>query len=643
MNSNFPYRQVHLDFHTWGNIPDIGKNFSKENFQKAIKTANLDSITVFAKCNMGYCYYPTKVGVMHPNLDFDLTTSMVDAAHEIGVRAPVYINAGLNEEQAAEHPEWFAKRELDGDAKWGDFTLLCLNDGVWAKEVYKLVEEVCERYKNLDGLFLDIVLIDEACYCDECQRGMREMGLDPNVEADAKRYYTLKRKAFMSKCEAILHKHHPEATIFFNSGGADWERPQYHEHSTHYEMEDLPTAWGGYDKLPLRAKFFSKTQKPYLAMTGKFHLNWGEFGGFKTKEALKYEICSMALYGAACSVGDHMHPDGVMDVSTYENIGYAYEYLEKIAPYCYGGEPTARIGLYLTHNTEEGQGISELLLGGQLDFEIVDENFSDFDVVIIPDGVVLEGSELCGLKDYIKNGGKVLFFGDSLIKNGKFQIDVGAEYVGGPEYDCDYIRTTFNGAWELPDSPVLSYYCGNRIAATDGEVVAERLTPYFSRTDEMWCDDRQVPFDKNCNVTAAAVKKGNVIYSTHKLGTVYGKFGSVYHRNYFYNLLELLEVTPTFKIEGIGALGRATMIKQSAQHRYCLNVVYAIPTRRGKAEIIEDVFPIYNVSVKLDIPEKIQKAYLPIKGIELEIISDGNSQSVVLPELCCHETIVFEY
>lgn len=101
MNSNFPYRQVHLDFHTWGNIPDIGKNFSKENFQKAIKTANLDSITVFAKCNMGYCYYPTKVGVMHPNLDFDLTAAMVDAAHEIGVRAPVYINAGLNEEQAA--------------------------------------------------------------------------------------------------------------------------------------------------------------------------------------------------------------------------------------------------------------------------------------------------------------------------------------------------------------------------------------------------------------------------------------------------------------------------------------------------------------------------------------------------------------
>ncbi len=643
MSNNFPYRQVHLDFHTWGDIPEVGKSFSKENFQKALKVAGLDSITVFAKCNMGYCYYPTSVGVMHPHLDFDLTSAMIDAAHEIGVRAPVYINAGLNEEQASAHPEWHAQRGLGGDNKWGDFTLLCLNDSVWAKEVYKLVEEVCERYESLDGLFLDIVLIDEACYCDQCLRGMAKMGLDPKIETDAKHYYTLKRKAFMNKCEAILRKYHPEATIFFNSGGADWERPEYHEHSTHFEMEDLPTSWGGYDKLPLRAKFFSKSGKPYLAMTGKFHLNWGEFGGFKTKEALKYEICSMAMYGAACSVGDHMHPDGVMDISTYENIGYAYGYLEKIAPYCYGGTSTAKLGLYLTHDNDEGQGMSELLLGGQMDFEVVKDRFTDFEAVIIPDGVVLDDLRLAELKAYIANGGKVMFFGDSLVRDGRFQIDAGAEYLGGPEYDCDYIRTTFKGESELPSSPMLSYYCGNKIKATDGEVLAVKLTPYFSRTNEVWCDDRQVPYDKNCDITAAAVKKGNVIYSAHKLATVFGKFGCVYHRNYFFNLLNLLGVTPAFKVEGMGALGRATMIKQETEKRYCLNMVYAVPTRRGRAEIIEDIFPVYDITVKLIVPEKIIRAYLPLTGTELEIISNESEQCVVLPKLLCHETIVFEY
>lgn len=644
MGNIFPYRQVHLDFHTWGKIPEVGKNFSKENFQLALKTANLDSITVFAKCNMGYCYYPTKVGVMHPSLDFDLTAAMVEAAHEIGVRAPIYINAGLNEEHAVSHPEWHAKREINGDARWGDFTLLCLNDGVWAGEVYKLCEEVCKLYKSIDGIFFDIALIDEACYCDECIRGMTEMGLNYKCEEDAKKYYTLKRKAFMKKCEDILRKYHPDATCFFNSGGAEWERPQYHEHSTHYEMEDLPTAWGGYDKLPLRAKFFSKKSKPYLAMTGKFHLNWGEFGGFKSKEALKYEVCSMALYGAGCSIGDHMHPDGMMDIATYENIGYAYRYLEKIAPYCYGGEPTARLGIYLTHDTDESGGISELLLASGIDFQVVtDDDYSPFDAVIFPDGVVLDEKALRRLKEFISNGGRVLFFGNSLIKKGEFQIDAGAEYLSEPKFDCDYIRVAEPKVHDLPDSPLLSYYCGHEVKVTDGEVLAESLKPYFSRTDGVYCEDRQVPYNKQSEVTAAAVRKGNVIYSAHKLATVYKKYGSVYHRNYFLMLLSELGYEPAFKVNGMGALGRATMINQPKENRYCINMVYAVPTRRGCAEIIDDIFPIYNVEIELNVAKEIKKAYLPLEGVELPLDEKDGKARVILPRLHCHSTVVFEY
>ena len=88
-NKDFKIRQVHLDFHTSKYIPDIGVSFNKNQFQSALKKGNVESITVFAKCHNSMCYYPTKVGVMHPNLNFDLTGAMVDAAHEIGVRAPI--------------------------------------------------------------------------------------------------------------------------------------------------------------------------------------------------------------------------------------------------------------------------------------------------------------------------------------------------------------------------------------------------------------------------------------------------------------------------------------------------------------------------------------------------------------------------
>ena len=91
-----PARQVHLDFHTSGLIKGVGAQFSKEDFQQALREGNVSSITVFAKCHHGYCYYPTKTGTMHPQLDFDLLGAMLDAAHEVGVKAPIYITAGCS-------------------------------------------------------------------------------------------------------------------------------------------------------------------------------------------------------------------------------------------------------------------------------------------------------------------------------------------------------------------------------------------------------------------------------------------------------------------------------------------------------------------------------------------------------------------
>ena len=116
----------------------------------------------------------------------------------------------------------------------------------------------------------------------------------------------------------------------------------------------------GYDKMPFRAKFFERTGKSYLGMTGKFHTDWGEFGGFKPGEALKFEVASMMTYGARCSIGDQMHPSGKMDMETYRNIGYAYNYAQKIEEYCLHGRPTAKLGIYLSKNDTSNEGTAKI-------------------------------------------------------------------------------------------------------------------------------------------------------------------------------------------------------------------------------------------------------------------------------------------
>ncbi len=653
-----PFRQVHLDFHTSPDILRIGSRFSKQKFQEALKLGHIDSITVFAKCHHGLCYYPTKVGTMHPNLSFDLTGAMVKAAHEIGVRAPVYITAGWSDLDAKAHPEWITRQKYgspflmhyDTAAKDTDpkphcsWQTLCLNDGEYAKHIYEIAKEVCERYKDLDGLFFDICAVGDVCYCNECLSGMKKEGLDPENDLEAKEYFKKKRAVFMQKCSDILRSYHPNANIFFNSGGADMYLPEFHPYQTQFEMEDLPTCWGGYDKMSIRAKFFSRIGKPYLGMTGKFHLDWGEFGGFKCAGALKFEIASMALYGAGCSIGDHMHPDGEMEPETYRNIGVAYEYLEKIAPYCYSGKSTARVGVYCSGNAEVDEGLSNILLENQIDYDIIcNDDYSGFTVAILPDGVVPAHNSLAKLKEFLANGGKLLIMGDALVENGAFQLDFGVTYLGKSEYDCDYIFPANDKPEGLPDAPMLCNIPAQRVQVTEGEILAEVLPPYFNRTYGHFCGHKNTPHNKDATPIPGIVKHGNIVYVAHSMSKLYHTIGSIYHKRYFIYALKQLYGGGAFTVTGLGSQGRATMIHQPEKHRYCLNMVYAAPVRRGCAEIIEDIMPVFDIGITLDLPQKINRAYNGVSGEELSVTLKDGKTSVVLPKLECHASVVFEY
>ncbi len=646
-------RCVHLDFHTSPEQEDIGVNFSKEDFCNALKQGNVQSITVFAKCHHSMCYYPTKIGKMHPHLKFDLLGAQIEAAHSIGVKAPIYITAGWSHEDAAEHPEWFS-RDKDGNPRGYAFdadddepklnckwTNLCLNDGTYCQHIYALTEEVCQRYKDVDGLFYDICFQETECYCDECKAGMKLEGLDPESEDDARKYFIKKRRAFMKKCNDIVKKYHKNGTVFFN-GGAEINNSQYHEFQSHIEMEDLPTAWGGYNKLPIRARYMSRYDKPYLGMTGKFHLAWGEFGGFKCKEALKFEIATMATYGAGASIGDHLFSDGVMDKETYKNIGYAYSYLEKIEPYCYGGRAVSNLGLYISPNVIENYGMSDILLENQLDFDVItDDNFEDFDTVIFPGGARLEDESLAKLNKFIANGGKVLFCHGSLLKKGEFQIDCGLKFLSEATRDCDYICAERLDA-DVPKSPFLTYIPALLVENVDAEVYAEAALPLYSRTHGHFYGHGKTPYSKTEHRYPAMTKKGNVVYVAHKIATTYRQYGSIFHKRYLIAALELLGYKPLVKMD-IGSEGRATLRSQPKENRYCINMVYASPVKRGCAEIIDDIMPVYSIDIEVTVPENIKAVRTVIGGEQLPFEYKDGVCKFTVPKLHCHEAVVLEY
>ena len=640
-------KRVHLDFHTSPDIPDIGVKFNKSEFTETLKKSHIDSMTVFAKCHHGYTYYPSRVGTMHPGLSFNLLREQIDAIHDAGARAPIYITVGWSKKDADEHPEWHSvdfdtrttscqnkpiSDDLDEaipDCSWVN---LCPS-GSYLDHLKKITDEVCREFHPVDGIFFDIVFAGSSCVCEACQAGMLKRGLDPGSKADAEKYYIDRRVEVIKELGDLVHSHNPDATVFFNSGGADMNRPAFHPYSTHYELEDLPTAWGGYDEMPIRAKYFEKYGKDFVGMTGKFHHDWGEFGGFKSKDALKYEMADMMSVGAMMSIGDHLHPSGELDESTYRGISYAYEYIDSIKEYARDTRPHTDLALRIRHNKDTDIGASKLLGIAHIEYDVIDvcESLGRYSCVIIPEGVNLSTDERRELVAFTERGGKVIVCYDSAFD------ELGIRKLEPSGFDKDYIQCD-----ELEvTTPFLAYSSAYKVEF-DGEVIAKVHEPYFSRTYRHFCGHKNTPFKIEPEEYPALVQKGNVTYLAHPIFEAYNRSG-----NYLLEQLIIKAIDLTYdrmiKVENLPSAGKIRLRKSKNENFYVLHALYSSPINRGNVHLLADFPTIHDVKITLKTTEDIHEIFALPSGERLSFIQRDNTVSFVLPPFSMHQLIILNW
>lgn len=658
-------RQVHLDFHTSELMPDVGGMFDEKQFQHALKLGHVNSITIFAKCHHSWSYYPTKVGTPHPTLTTDLLGRQIKACHEIGVRCPIYITVGWSANDAEKNPQWCA-RNRGGCIATVNFDLaakpempkpivswkvMCPSGG-YLDLILAQTREICEAYPA-DGFFYDINFGPPVCYCKNCRTGMTKTGVDMENEDAVKNYTRYKWVELMRGCNAIIKSFHPEATVFFN-GGANMNTPQeILDNQTHFELEDLPTTWGGYDKFPLRARSLRRHGKPYLAMSGKFHTMWGEFGGFKHPDAIRYEAASMIAYGASCSFGDQMHPCGRMDLDTYRNIGAGYRYARKIESYGVGAVPLTNLALFPGTGPERAadsmphaEGVSAMLLETQRDFDVVEpgDELSRFQTVILPGSRFLSVEFAAKLNQYVKQGGSLLVVGESALEFCKDSLlfDVGGEYIGPARYKEDYIAVGPILGKGLVRSPFLNYTAAIRVRPTDGRILAVIHEPYFDRTYDHYCSHQNTPNRLETAEHAGALRKGRIIFLPHPLGKMYHEHGARAHRDLFINALDCLHTKPMLRTS-LPSSGRATLVSQPRQRRHVVHILYAPPLKRGRCLVIEDMPVMRDVPVSIHVPEKIARVVLPLTKQECPFTMSNGVLETVIPEVRTHQMLSLEW
>ena len=665
------FRQVHLDFHTSEKIPGVGARFDAAQFQEMLRRGHVDSVTLFSKCHHGMTYHDTQVGVRHPGMAEELLPRQIEACRAIDVRTPIYISAGLDEAMIREHPEWGVKQK-DGktfDPLRAGFKVLCFNTP-YLDYLCAQIDEVVERFDGGDGIFLDIIAA-RRCYCRWCLAAMQARNLDPADDAQADAFAQDVLQNYYARTTAACRRKNPDLRVFHNSGHIPKGAEQVLRWNSHLELESLPTGGWGYDHFPISAKYAATTGYDFLGMTGKFHTTWGEFGGFKRPNALRYECAAMLAFGSKCSVGDQLHPDGAMNADTYDLIGAAYVEVAEKEPWCRGATPVSEIALLSpealradrpgghgqTHHAEEGA--ARMLLETHRQFDVIDlgRDLSGYRLLILPDEVPLEGAFLEKVRAFVAGGGKLLLSGRSGMTpaGDGFALDIGLELVGRSPWDPDYILPTdrtptppvrgrfviHGGAWDVRPR-----------AGGDMQVLAGRAEPYFNRTWDHFCSHQHTP-DAAPGEYPAVVGNGQVVYFAHNIFTRYRQYGQPLYRDLVHDAIDFLLGEPSVRV-GLPTAGRASLMRQADENRHLLHLLYAVPVKRGadrsewgtglqSVEVIEDLVPLREIDCVVRLPETVRRVTLAPSGEALPFtVSDDGAVRFTVPELVCHQIIALD-
>ncbi len=641
-------RAIHIDFHTPDGVYNFGENFDAKEFAKILKDANVTYINMAAQCNFGYSYFDTKVSVPYPTMKTNMFRDLVDECHKENIGVSAYINVGINNAQAAMHPEW-CRVGIGGTIYRGDIkennnmTSMCYNTP-YREFLLDAIKEILTL--NPDGIFCDCMGYTR-CYCQTCLKKMREAGIDIKDDDAVLKFGFDSLDSLFKDIRAIVpdDKH-----LVLSFPGYDKTVGL----NSHMEVECLPGGFGGwsYDYMMAQTAYARSLSEKTIYMSGRFNASWGDFGGTKEKASIENDLYDAMLNNIGFSVGDHMNPSGNLDKSIYKTIGEVFAKAKEFEPYILGTKHVSQIGVIKDKTVHNGNvlpdeicGIARMLSELKYGFEIINEDFvfDVFKAIILPDNTKMTDNLKSKLSEYIKNGGYVLSSGFAGYdkENNKFYLD---------EYSflepCGVENATA-GCYKVLDDKfgdsktVWSTYSeGIKMKAKDEkDIIANYVKHYFDdRWEKPYFDYRwtvehiytYLPPEKE-NGCAAVAMHGNVCHISFEIFSCYRRYAAVFQKNLVKGILERMIPLPTVKTEKIPSTARVEV--NSGDSYDLLQVKVTYPEPRGKWFRVVEEHNRLPAGAKVMVLGEYKKACDVITKESLECTFNGTYTTITLPEI----------
>ena len=579
-------RAIHFDFHTMPGIYDFGERFDAAKFAETLADTGVEYVNVFARCNEGFAYYPTKVGVEYPGLKGDMLGDTVRECHKRGIGVTAYMNASYDHEQAIRHREWTirnAKINNSNDWVFDYFIDMCYLSSGYKQYMLDMIKEVNDNY-DVDGFFIDC-MGGNVCYCADCVREMKKRGVDIDDEAAALQFSKDRRLEFCREVKAIIGN---DKHLFFNMMYYDVQGI-----NTHIEIEGLPGGQG-YDFFLPQVSYARNIEREVLYMTARFQKSWADFGGLKSRAAMEYDIWDAFMNACDYSIGDHLHPAENPDPHVYKMIKEVYAEAAKYEKYTDCAKYLPEIAILTTSNcyvNNSGRGAVRMLSELKYNFDVINEDmdFSPYKVIILPDDILITEKLGEKLRAHIGADKGVISSGVSGLNTEKTAFALsewGVTYDGPDPSNQSYFKMTDTTDEVLGDMRWAMYDQSIIMTANEGtKVLADYVKPYFNRHKDAERGYFYTP-PAETDGHAAVTKCGKVYQISFEIFKTYYTGAMLGHKVVVANMLSELVGDKLVLAEQLPKTSRVTVTEKDDMKVLHVKVTY--PEKSGDTEVIQD-------------------------------------------------------
>lgn len=527
------YRRNVIDMHITDHDAHFLSEFNPDTYVEMLKKAGVQSTVLYAHSHVGLCYYPTRIGKMHPGIHGrDIFGEVSALCRQAGIYVVAYYSLIYDAWAYQTHPDW---RMMDSEgrpaaenSRYG----VCCPNSPYRDHARAIVEELCASHE-FDGIRFDMTFWPRVCYCHHCQeRFEREVGIEMPKVVDWENPHWV---AFQRARERWLFEFAEIAT--------DTARKFKPGASVEHQSSTYPFPWQqGVTTLLAGQNDFLQGDFYGDALQGSFvrklisRLSPNHPAGFETSvtteltdvTALKSEDLLTCKASAALADStafimiDSIDPVGTLNPLTYERMGRIFNFMKPYQPFL-GGQPVQDVAVYFsteskynpadngkpvddTHLSPEMPhlqsvlGACKTLLDHHVLFGVLThrnlDSLTQYKAILLPNVLMMDQEEVDAFQEYVRAGGCLYASRSTSLQtsDGGRQKDFmlagvfGAAYQGETKERFTYIAPATEAGQLFTGYshkyPVALYNTQLKITAHErAQILGELVLPYTDPAD----------------------------------------------------------------------------------------------------------------------------------------------------------------